>query len=160
SDGDPLYYYLYDGTTNPNSGHWVVNGTVVAATTTYTITAAQLAQTTFVTGTVGAENLTPDSHALFNIKSRHLTINNTTHSSALPVLSSYVSARPRHTILFPTRRSSDLSDGDPLYYYLYDGTTNPNSGHWVVNGTVVAATTTYTITAAQLAQTTFVTGTV
>jgi hypothetical protein len=52
ANNDALLYYLYDGTTNPNSGHFVVNGTVMQAGVTLTVTATQLAQTTFVAGTV------------------------------------------------------------------------------------------------------------
>src|SRR5207248_1352698 len=53
ADGDPLTYYLYDANASANSGHWVVNGTIVPAQTIYQVTAAQLAQTTFLAGAAG-----------------------------------------------------------------------------------------------------------
>jgi hypothetical protein len=160
-DGDPLLYYLYDGTSDPNSGHWVVNGTVVAANTTYTITAAQLAQTSFVAGTVSDYIFmsATDTHLISN--TGHITISTAVnHAPVLSVPSTNVSASAGQTIQAGTLFSAADQDGDALLYYLYDGTADSNSGHWVVNGTVVAANTTYTITAAQLAQTSFVTGTV
>jgi hypothetical protein len=48
---------FYDGTRAANSGHFVVNGTVVLAETVYTITAAQLAQTIFVAGAGTSDDL-------------------------------------------------------------------------------------------------------
>jgi hypothetical protein len=56
ADGDTLGYYLYDGTPAADSGHFVVNGTVVPAETVYSITAAQLAQTSFVAGAAGTSD--------------------------------------------------------------------------------------------------------
>jgi hypothetical protein len=56
ADSNPLSYYLYDGTPAANSGHFVVNGTVVPAGTVYSITAAQLAQTSFVAGAAGTSD--------------------------------------------------------------------------------------------------------
>jgi hypothetical protein len=56
ADGDALSYTLDDNTTAANSGHFVVNGTVMAAGTTFTVTAAQLAQTTFVAGAAGTSD--------------------------------------------------------------------------------------------------------
>jgi hypothetical protein len=44
---------LWDSTNDPNSGHFIVNGQVQPAWTVIDITAAQLAQTSFVAGTVG-----------------------------------------------------------------------------------------------------------
>ena len=69
-DGDPLTYYFYDNTPAANSGHFVVNGTVMAAQTTFSVTQAQLAQTTFVAGAAGTSDdlfmLAYDGHAFAN----------------------------------------------------------------------------------------------
>ena len=46
-------YQLWDATRDPASGHFVVNGVAQAAGTVITIGAADLAKTSFVTGTVG-----------------------------------------------------------------------------------------------------------
>ena len=53
-DGDALTYYLYNNSVSTSGGHWVVNGTVVPNDTMYAVTAAQLAQTTFVAGRAGS----------------------------------------------------------------------------------------------------------
>jgi hypothetical protein len=53
ADYDTLSYYLYDGTAAANSGHFVVNGTVLLAEVAYSVSAAQLAQTSFVAGAAG-----------------------------------------------------------------------------------------------------------
>jgi hypothetical protein len=46
-------YQLWDATRDSNSGHFVVAGVAQAAGAVVQITAAQLSQTSFVTGTVG-----------------------------------------------------------------------------------------------------------
>src|SRR5207247_1792319 len=53
ADNDALTYFLYDASAAANSGHWVVNGSVVAAGTVVALGAGQLAQTTFVAGAAG-----------------------------------------------------------------------------------------------------------
>ena len=50
ADGDSLLYFFYDNSADPASGHFTVNGVVQAAGTTFAVTAAQLAQTTFTAG--------------------------------------------------------------------------------------------------------------
>ena len=50
---DSLLYFFYDNSAAPTSGHFEVNGVVQAAGTTFAVTQAQLAQTTFHAGTTG-----------------------------------------------------------------------------------------------------------
>src|SRR5207237_4154426 len=53
ADGDAMTrYQLWDSIGDPLSGHFVVNGVAQSAGTVIDITAAQLAQTSFVTGQV------------------------------------------------------------------------------------------------------------
>ena len=52
-DGDTLSYYVYNSNTAANSGHVVVGGNMVPAQTITAMTAAQLAQATFVAGAAG-----------------------------------------------------------------------------------------------------------
>ena len=47
---------LFRSSPSASSGHFVVNGTVVPAQTAYTVTAAQLAQTTYVAGSNGTSD--------------------------------------------------------------------------------------------------------
>ena len=49
---DPLLYFFYDNSADPASGHFTVNGVVQAAGTTFAVSAAQLATTTFTAGQV------------------------------------------------------------------------------------------------------------
>jgi hypothetical protein len=53
ADGDALTYTIYDGTPGANTGHFVVAGSVIGAGGAVNLTAAQLAQTTFVAGATG-----------------------------------------------------------------------------------------------------------
>jgi hypothetical protein len=53
ADNDSLLYFFYDNSAAASSGHFVVNGQVQAAGTTFAVTQAQLANTTFVAGTTG-----------------------------------------------------------------------------------------------------------
>ena len=51
ADNDALTYFVYDGNANANSGHFVLNGVVLAAGVSHTLSAAEFAQATFVAGT-------------------------------------------------------------------------------------------------------------
>ena len=53
ADGDSLLYFFYDNSAAATSGQFDVNGAVQAAGTTFAVTQAQLATTTFVAGTTG-----------------------------------------------------------------------------------------------------------
>ncbi|MGB8402320.1 M10 family metallopeptidase C-terminal domain-containing protein [Bradyrhizobium sp.] len=166
ADGDALSYYLFDNTPAANSGHFAVNGTTVAAGTPYKITAAQLAQTTFVAGAAGVSDdllvIAYDGKAFSgggNYSEFHVNVATpTNHAPVLTVPSANVAATAGQTIAASSLFSATDADGDALTYYLFDNTPAANSGHFVVNGATVAAGTPYAITAAQLAQTTFVAG--
>ena len=70
AEHDTLSYYLWDGTSGASSGHFVVNGTVVPTGTAYAVSAAQLAQTSFVAGAAGASDdlfvIAYDGHSYSN----------------------------------------------------------------------------------------------
>ena len=55
--GTALLYFFYDNSADPASGHFTVNGVVQAAGTTFAVTAAQLATTTFTAGTAVSDGL-------------------------------------------------------------------------------------------------------
>ena len=57
ADGDNLLYFFYDNSADPTSGHFTVDGVVQAAGTTFAVSAAQLAQTTFTAGTASSDDL-------------------------------------------------------------------------------------------------------
>ncbi|HET7086181.1 MAG TPA: hypothetical protein VFI23_15500 [Rhizomicrobium sp.] len=166
ADNDAMTrYQLWDSTNDPNSGYFTVNGVVQPAWTVVDITAAQLAQTSYVAGTVG-DNLQirafdgADWSAANNVRWAPFTV-------AVPVNNPPVLTTADKTILHGRSvAASSLftvsdADNDPITrYQLWDSTNDPNSGHFVVNGVVQSAWTVIDLTAAQLAQTTFVAGTV
>ena len=109
----------------------VVGGNVVPAQTITPMSAAQLAQATFVAGATGTaddiyvEAFDGQAYSGWNAGS-----------------------------LFS---GSDV-DGDTLSYYVYDANIAANSGHFVIGGNAVPAQTITAMSAAQLAQATFVAG--
>jgi hypothetical protein len=82
-DNDALTFYFNDNTPAANSGHFQVNGTVMPAGTTFSVSAAQLAQTVFVIGAAGTSDdlfvQVTDGVALSNLGEFHL-------NSVTPVL--------------------------------------------------------------------------
>jgi hypothetical protein len=78
ADNDALIYNFFDNTPAASSGHFVVNGTVMAAQTTFGLTAAQLAQTVFVTGAAGTPDdiytQISDGHAVSSLGNFHILV--------------------------------------------------------------------------------------
>jgi hypothetical protein len=163
ADNNSLLYYLYDWSPAANSGHLVVNGNVVAAQTVIELTAAQLAQTTFVAGSGGTDSLGVmafDGQAYSGNTSFspfHVTVAGN-HAPVVTVPSANVAASAGQVFTMSSLFAATDADNNSLLYYLYDWSPAANSGHLVVNGNVVAAQTVIELTAAQLAQTTFVAG--
>ena len=65
-----------------------------------------------------------------------------------------VSANPGQVLSTSSLFGATDADNDTLTYFVYDANADANSGHFVVNGAVLAAGVSHTLTAAQLAQTT------
>jgi Peptidase M10 serralysin C terminal/Cadherin domain/RTX calcium-binding nonapeptide repeat (4 copies)/Matrixin len=158
ADHDALTYYFEDTSAAANSGHFVVNGTVMPAGTSFGLTAAQLAQTVFVAGAAGTSDdlfvQVTDGQAVSTLGEFHVNVVN--HAPVLTVAD--VSANAGQSLQAASLFSATDADNDALTYYFEDTSDAANSGHFVVNGTVVAAYTSFSLTAAQLAQTTFVAG--
>jgi len=166
ADGDSMTrYQLWDSTRDPNSGYFMVGSVAYAAGTVIEITAAQLSQTSFVTGKVGdslqirafdaigwsaADNA---AWAPFDVS--------VTSYTAPSLTTQDVNTTPGQTLALSSLFSVTDTDGDTMTkYQLWDSTADPNSGHFVVNGVAKPSNTVIDITAAQLAQTSFLTGTV
>src|ERR1700730_7073707 len=171
-DNHPITAYeFWDSTRDPNSGHFFVNGVMQQAGTVIDVTAAQLAQTSFVTGSVsnavqvrafdGINWSAGDSFAWapFNV---NVPANNNAPANHPPVVTTADVNLPQHvTVAASSLFSVTDPDNHPMTAYEFvDSTRDPNSGHFVVNGVVQPAATVIDVTAAQLAQTTFVTGSV
>jgi endoglucanase len=159
ADGDSLLYFFYDNSAAATSGHFTVNGMVQAAGTTFAVTAAQLAQTTFTAGTATSDDLFVnawDGSAFSGPKEFHV---NVPANQAPTVTAPDFSASKGQLIAASSLFSANDANGDNLLYFFYDNSADPASGHFTVNGVVQAAGTTFAVTAAQLAQTTFTAGT-
>ena len=158
ADDDALIYNFYDNTPAADSGHFVVNGTVMPAETTFGLTAAQLAQTVFVAGAAGVSDdiyvQISDGQAVSSLGNFH--VNNPNHAPVLTVAD--VSAVAGQSLQVSGLIVATDADNDALLYTLFDNSPAANSGHFVFNGTVMPAGTTFGLTAAQLAQTVFVAG--
>ena len=157
-DGDNLLYFFYDNSADPASGHFTVNGAVQAAGTTFAVTQAQLAQTTFTAGAGTSDDLfvnVYDGTTFSGPKEFHV---NTPVNQAPTVTAPDFSASKGQVVNASTLFSANDANGDSLLYFFYDNSADPASGHFTVNGAVQAAGTTFAVTAAQLAQTTFTAG--
>src|SRR6185295_17144593 len=164
ADNDAITrYQLFDGTATPNSGHFVINGVVQAERSIIDIAASQLAQTSFVTGFVN-DSLQIRAYdgaawsAADNAGWSPFTV--TVPANHAPVLStSNVAASHSQTLTLSSLITVSDADNDAITrYQLFDGTADPNSGHFVINGVVQAERSIIDIAASQLAQTSFVTG--
>ncbi|HWU55782.1 MAG TPA: hypothetical protein VN175_09790, partial [Rhizomicrobium sp.] len=156
-------YQLWDSTRDPGSGHFVVNGVTQAAGTVIDITAVQLPQTFFTAGSAASDNLQIRAFNGFvwsapdNAAWAPFTV---TPGYPPPVVTtSNVTLTRNQVVALSTLFSvSDPNNLPITRYQLWDSTRDPNSGHFVVNGVDQAAGTVIDITAAQLAQTSFMVG--
>jgi hypothetical protein len=163
-DNDPLTYFLFDDTASATSGHFSVNGSVVPAATIYQVSAAQLAQTTFVAGALGTfDDLYVESYdgiAYSGWSSHvHLTVGGVNHAPTVSLpAGANASVTVGQTLQLASLFSGSDIDGDTLSYFVYDANVGASSGHFVVGGNTVAAQTITPMSAAQLATATFVAG--
>jgi len=158
-------YQLWDSTNDPDSGYFSIPGMSASARTIITITAAQLAQAKFIAGKVS------DSLQIRALNAAGWSAGNNASwapftvtvspNSAPVVTTATVNTTPGQTLALSGLFSLADADGDTMTRYeLCDATRDANSGHFVINGAPQAAGTIIDITAAQLVQTSFVTGTV
>ena len=164
-DHDVLTYYVYDKTTAANSGHFELDGSALQAGTVYTLTAEQLAHTTFVAGAVGVSDgllvMAYDGQAYSNSQNwKEFFV--TAGVNQAPQISfpngAHVAAGAGQSLAASNLFTGTDAEHDVLTYYVSDQTTAANSGHFELDGSALQAGTVYTLTAAQYAQTTFVAG--
>ena len=114
----------------------------MAAGTTFGLTAAQLAQTVFVAGAAGVPTTlyvqVSDGHAVSGLGDFHVNAA-VNHAPVLTVAN--VSGGPGQTLQASSLFSATDADNDALIYYFFDNSPAANSGHFVFNGTVMAAGT-------------------
>ena len=157
-------YQFWDRTSDPASGHFYFNGVEVADHTVLDVTAAQLSEVTFVTGTdsnalevraFDGVNWSASENALW----APFNVNIATPPPPV-VTTSNLSETPHQTLAASSLFS--VNDPDSLAiteYQFWDRTSDPASGHFYFNGVEVADHTVLDVTAAQLSEVTFVTGT-
>ena len=164
ADSDTLTYFLYEKTTGPNSGHFTINGVTVASQTVVALGIDQLAQAKFVAGSGGT---TDDLYVMVydgqdysgNTSFTKFQVTATAnHAPVVTVPSSVVSTTAGHVLSLSSLFSVTDADSDTLTYFLYEGTTGPNSGHFMINGAAVANQTVVALGINQLSQATFVAG--
>jgi hypothetical protein len=163
ADGDALRYFLYDTNADNNSGHVLINGTAMAAQTVVELTAAQLAQATYVAGAAGtADGIYLDVFDGQAYSGWLTGVYLTATANHAPVVSQLqgagMSIVEGRSLQVSGMFSASDADGDALRYFLYDTNADNNSGHVLINGTAMAAQTIVELTAAQLAQATYVAG--
>jgi hypothetical protein len=161
-DGDALTYYIYDNTVATSGGHFSISGTPVPSDTMVAVTPAQLAQLVFVAGASGASDdlnvRAYDGHVYTGWSEFHVNANAAGHAPVVTVPSAHVTAAPGQVLQASSLFSATDADGDALTFYLYDNTVATSGGHFAVNGTAVPRDALTPVSAAQLAQTTFVAG--
>jgi ELWxxDGT repeat protein len=159
ADNDPIAaYQFWDSTTDPSSGHWVVNGVAQSANVAIDVTAAQLASTTFQSGS-GSDDLyvrANDGTAWGAWKEFHV---NAPIDNAPVVTASDFAATHGQNIAAGSLFSVTDADNDSIAkYQFWDATADPASGHFVVGGVAQGSAVAIDVSAAQLASTTFQSG--
>ena len=121
ADNDTLTYFFYDNTADAGSGHFTVNGMVQPANTTFAVSAAQLAQTTFTAGAKGASDdlfvNVYDGNAFSGPKEFHVNVP-ANHTPLLAAADQMVSRD--QVIVASSLFSASDADNDPLTYFFYD----------------------------------------
>ena len=160
ADGDAMtQYHFWDSTADGTSGHFAINGVAQGTNQIINVSAAQLAQTTFQTGTTADDLWVQafDGTVWSDWKEFHLTppVN---HAPVVAVADQNVAKNASLTAssLF----SVSDADGDAMtQYQFWDSTADGTSGHFAINGVAQGTNQIINVGAAQLAQTTFQTGT-
>ncbi len=151
-------YQVWDSTSDPASGHWVVGGVAQAAGIAIDVSPAQLTSTSFQSGS-GSDDLWVRANDGFTWgawKEFHVTapIDQTPVASASDVIATHgqdIAA----SILFSV---SDADHDTITAYQVWDSTSDPASGHWVVGGVAQAAGIAIDVSPAQLTSTSFQSG--
>ena len=162
ADGDPLTYMILDNTVGNGSGHFNIAGLAQPEGGWIGVTAAQLSQITFTAGQSGSDNLyfyAADA-GTFDLKGLNLAAA-PNHAPVIALPSGANVATSVHAQVIPLSSlfAASDADNDALAYMILDGTVGGGSGHVNVGGIAQAEGQWIGLTAAQLAQTSFTSGT-
>ncbi len=169
ADGDAIAkYQFWDSTAGPGSSHWVVDGVAQANRTTVEINADQLANTSFqpadplhvssdVEWVRAFDGARWSAWQSFNVIEPHPLV--APDPRAPEASGTNYSASHGENIAASTLFSASDADGDQIVRYeVWDSTVAPNSGHWVLNGVATQSNVAIEVTATQLANTFFQSG--
>ena len=151
-------YEFWDSTSDASSGHWVLNGVATQSNVAIEVTAAELASTSFQSGS-GSDQLWVRAYDGFQW-SRWSEFHVTAPIDAAPIaVASDFSATHNQNIAASALFSVTDAENDTIAaYQFWDSTADPASGHWSINGVAQSAGVAIDVTAAQLSQTTFQSG--
>ena len=162
ADNDTITaYQLWDSTSDPASGHWVVGGVAQAAGIAINVSPAQLTSTSFQSGS-GSDDLWArafDGITWGAWKEFHVNapLDHAPVVTAADFHATVLNQNVAATSLF----SVADADGDSItQYQVWDSTSSAGSGHWSIGGVAQPASTAINVSPAQLAGTTFQGGTV
>ncbi|MFO1247560.1 MAG: autotransporter-associated beta strand repeat-containing protein [Alphaproteobacteria bacterium] len=164
ADGDTITrYQLWDENTDPNSGYFVVNGVAQAGQTLIDVSAAQLSQVSFVTGTTASDAIQIrafDGIAWSAVSGKWAPFTIAPAPNHAPVVTTAnINASRNQTIAASSLFTVADADNDPITrYQFWDENADPGSGHFVLNGVDQAGQTLIDISASQLSQLSFVAG--
>ena len=151
-------YQFWDSTPDPASGHWSVNGVAQAANVAIDVTAAQLSHTTFQAGS-GSDDLwvrVNDGMMWGAWKLFHATA--PADTAPIAVASDFTASHNQNIAASALFSVIDAENDSIAAYQFWDSTADPASGHWSVNGIAQSTGVAIDVTAAQLSQTTFQSG--
>ncbi|HZO47325.1 MAG TPA: hypothetical protein VFB68_15625 [Xanthobacteraceae bacterium] len=158
-DGTVAQYKFSD--TTPGAGHLRLNGVQISGTTV-TVSAANLSQVTYFTGAAAGSNQIAieaiDNLGLISSNFLTMTINVSAPANQAPTISgpSTVNQSTNQSFSFTSLISGNDQDGTVAQYKFSD--TTPGAGHLRLNGVQISGTT-VTVSAANLSQVTYFTGT-
>ncbi|CAN7322707.1 matrixin family metalloprotease [Bradyrhizobium sp. LjRoot220] len=160
ADGDTVTkYQFWDSTSGAASGHFVVGGAAQGASQNIDVTAAQLASTTFQSGS-GADDLWVrafDGIGWGDWEAFRVTA----PLNQAPVVTApdFTASTPSQNVAVTSLFSVSDADSDTISkYQFWDSSNDPLSGHFVVGGVAQGVGQGIDLTAAQLSSTTFQTG--
>ena len=151
-------YQFWDSTTDPASGRFVVDGLVQAKSQAIDVSAAQLGQTTFQSGSGSNDLWVRTFDGVQWSAWKEFRVMAPINHAPVIVASDQTVAHGANLAASSLFSIGD-ADGDAMTrYQFWDSTADPLSGHFVVNGAAQGAGQTIEVSAAQLGQTTFHSG--
>jgi len=155
ADGQSATQYQFGDGTGGTSGHFVVNGVTQGVGVEITVSAAQLAQTTFQTAP-GTDQLYVRAFDGFDWSAwQAFTVTGLANHVPTVTASNVTAASVGQNIAASSLFSYSDADGQSATQYQFGDGTSGASGHFVVNGVTQGVGVEITVSAAQLAQTTF-----